>query len=101
MKYDIKTSSDKRMERLKSENENLRSKTYFLELENKRLSSECESLYKYIEEVKDLEIYYNSEIKKIKEAIKKYKKETESYIAMKRDYQKAMDKFLDSLVISK
>lgn len=101
MKHDIKTSSDKRMERLKNENENLRSKTYFLELENKRLSSECESLYKHIEEVKDLEIYYNSEIKKIKEAIKKYKKETEAYIAMKKDYQRTMDKFLDSLVIIK
>ena len=101
MKYDIKTSSEKKMERLKNENENLRSKAYFLELENKRLSSECENLYKYIEEVKDLEVYYNSEIKKIKEAIKKYKKETESYIAIKKDYQKAMDKFLDSLVISR
>lgn len=101
MKYDKQTSLEKKMERFKSENENLRSKVYFLELENKRLSSECESLYKYIEDVKNLEIYYNSEIKKIKEAIKKYKKETESYIAIKKDYQRAMDKFLDSLIIDR
>lgn len=99
MRYNKKLSSEKKIERLTKENDSLRSKSYFLELENKRLSSECENLYKHIEEVNKLEVFYNEEIKKLKEMAKKCKKEMESYIAIRSDYQRAMDKFLDTLVV--